>query len=77
MFRQTSHWFRAILVTAALGAVLAGCGDDRAAEKPKPAGGHVWRGQTDMYFEARDVAKDVNAQASSREAAVERARKGE
>jgi hypothetical protein len=67
----------ALLIASALGALLAGCGDDRAPEKPKTTGSHVWRGQTDMYFEARDVAKDVNAQLNAQEAALERARRGD
>jgi hypothetical protein len=67
----------ALLTASALGALLTGCGDDRAPEKPKTTGSHVWRGQTDMYFEARDVAKDVNAQLNAQEAALERARRGD
>lgn len=61
----------------ALGALLAACGDDPAAEKARTTGSHVWRGQTDMYFEARDVAKDVDAQLRAQEAALERARRGD
>jgi len=48
-------------------------------EKPKTTGSHVWRGQTDMLFEAREQAQDVNAQlrrrnrrSSARGAATER-----
>jgi hypothetical protein len=60
-----------------LSALLAACGDDPAAEKARTTGSHVWRGQTDMYFEARDVAKDVDAQLRAQEAALERARRGD
>lgn len=63
----------ALVVTALLG----GCSDDRAAEKPKPTGSHVWRSQTDMLFEAREQAKDVDAQLRAQEAALERARRGD
>jgi len=68
---------------ALLGVVLAlvtlqtGCSDDRAPERPKSTGSHVWRGQTDMLFEAQDRAKDINAQLDAKEAALERARRGE
>ena len=74
---------RATLSPVFLGAVLAlttlqaGCGDDRPPERPKPTGSHVWRGQTDMLFEARDQAKDINAQLGAKEEALERARRGE
>lgn len=61
---------------AASCALLAGCGDDPAPEKPRAPGSHVWRGQTDMYFEAKDVAKGVNAQIEAKEAAIDRARRG-
>jgi hypothetical protein len=73
---RESAWRNAVggLVVAAL---LGGCGDDRAAEKPKPTGSHVWRGQTDMLFEAREQAKDVDAQLRAQEAALERARRGD
>lgn len=63
--------------TLAVVVLLVGCGDDRAPEPPKSTGSHVWRGQTDMLFEAQDRAKDVNAQLDAREAALERARRGE
>jgi len=74
---------RASLSPLLLGAVLAlatlltGCGDDRPPERPKPTGSHVWRGQTDMLFEARDQAKDINAQLGAKEEALERARRGD
>lgn len=58
-------------------APLAGCSDDRAAERPKATGSHVWRGQTDMLFEAREQAKEVDAQLRAQEAALERARRGD
>jgi len=61
----------------ALATLLAGCGDDRPPERPKPTGSHVWRGQTDMLFEARDQAKDINAQLGAKEEALERARRGD
>jgi hypothetical protein len=58
-------------------AIVPGCGDDRAPEKPKTTGSHVWRGQTDMLFEAREQAQEVNAQLRAQEAALERARRGD
>ena len=60
-----------------LAVLLAGCSDERAPERPKTTGNHVWRGQTDMLFEAQDRANDINAQLDAREAALERARRGE
>ena len=62
---------------AASCALLAGCGDDPAPEKPRATGSHVWRGQTDMLFEAKEQARDVDAQLRSQEAALERARRGD
>jgi len=67
----------AAIATAVVLATLAGCGDDRQDERPKTTGSHVWRGQTDLLFEARDQAKDINAQAGAKEAAIERARRGD
>jgi hypothetical protein len=61
----------------ALAALQAGCSDDRPPERPKTTGNHVWRGQTDMLFEAREQAKDINAQLEAKEEALERARRGE
>jgi len=57
--------------------VAVGCSDEPPPERPKPSGSPVWRGQTDLLFEAKDRAKDINAQLESREAAMERARRGE
>jgi hypothetical protein len=65
------------VISFVVASLLAGCGDDRAPEKPKPTGSHVWRSQTDMLFEAKEQAKDVNAQLQAQEAALERARRGE
>jgi hypothetical protein len=63
---------------AVVAAILSvGCGDDSAPQKPKTTGSHVWRGQTDMLFEAREQAQDVNAQLRAQEAALERARRGD
>ena len=68
----------ALLCTVlALATLQGGCGDDRPPERPKPTGSHVWRGQTDMLFEARDQAKDMNAQLGAKEEALERARRGD
>lgn len=58
-------------------ALLAGCGDDRAPERPKTTGSHVWRAQTDMLFEAKDQAQEISTQARAQEAAIERARRGD
>jgi ABC-type uncharacterized transport system auxiliary subunit len=79
MSRLTTTPPRRLLVALSVVALatLAGCGDDRAPEKAKPTGSHVWRGQTDMLFEAREQAKDVNAQLRVQEAALERARRGD
>ena len=66
-----------VAIPFVVAAVLAGCGDGRLPEKPKPTGSHVWRSQTDMLSEAREQAKDVNAQLRAQEAALERARRGE
>lgn len=63
-------------VALAVGLVGA-CGEDRAPERPETTGSHVWRGQTDMLFEARQQAQDVNAQLRAQEAALERARRGD
>jgi hypothetical protein len=73
---RESAW--AITVSALVVAtLLGGCGDDRAPEKPKTTGSHVWRSQTDMLFEAKEQAKDVDAQLRAQEAALERARRGD
>ncbi len=69
---------RAIAVGALVVAtLLGGCGEDRAPEKPETTGSHVWRSQTDMLFEAKEQAKDVDAQLRAQEAALERARRGD
>ena len=69
---------RFLVAAAVAAAVLVGaCGDDPAPEKPKTTGSHVWRGQTDMLFEAKEQARDVDAQLRSQEAALERARRGD
>jgi hypothetical protein len=57
--------------------VAGGCTDDRPPERPKTTGSHVWRGQTDLLFEAKDQARDIDAQAGAKEAAIERARRGD
>lgn len=59
------------------GLLLGACGDDRAPEKPEATGSHVWRGQTDLYFEAREQARDVDASLRAKESALDRARRGE
>ncbi len=66
-----------VTMSFVLAAVAAACGDDRAPERPKATGSHVWRGQTDMLFEAREQAQEVNAQLRAQEEALERARRGE
>ena len=69
---------RFLAAAAVAAAVLVGaCSDDRAPERPKTTGSHVWRGQTDMLFEAKEQARDVDAQLRSQEAALERARRGD
>lgn len=79
MRMPTTTGFRRVLVAMPLVAVaiLPACGDDRAPEKPQTTGSHVWRGQTDMLFEAREQAQDVNAQLRAQEATLERARRGD
>lgn len=67
----------AAIAVAFASVLTGGCGDDRPAEQPKTTGSHVWRGQTDMLFEAREQAQDINAQLRQQEAALERARRGE
>ena len=64
-------------VVLAVATLQGGCGDDRPPDPPKTTGSHVWRGQTDLLFEARDQAKDINAQLGAKEEALERARRGE
>jgi hypothetical protein len=73
---RASAWAIAVgaLVVATL---LGGCGDDHAPEKSRTTGNHVWRSQTDMLFEAKEQAKDVDAQLRAQEAALERARRGD
>ena len=66
-----------VTMSFVLAAVVAACGDDRAPETPRATGSHVWRGQTDMLFEAREQAQEVNAQLRAQEEALERARRGE
>jgi hypothetical protein len=56
---------------------LVACGEGGAPEKPKATGNHVWRGQTDAYYQAKDVAKGASAQLEAQEAAIERARRGD
>lgn len=58
-------------------ALLVACGEGGAPEKPKATGNHVWRGQTDAYYQAKDVAKGASAQLEAQEAAIERARRGD
>lgn len=73
-------WQSRAVTVAAVGVLLTllgACSDDRAPEPPKTTGSHVWRGQTDMLLEAQDRAKDINAQLGAKEAALERARRGE
>ncbi len=77
MTRPVESRVPVLLFAASLGAMLAGCSDEPAAEKAKTTSSHVWRGQTDMYLEARDVAKDANAQLNAQGAALERARRGD
>lgn len=79
MRKPTTTGFRWLLPAMPLVAVaiLPACGDDRAPEKPQTTGSHVWRGQTDMLFEAREQAQDVNAQLRAQEATLERARRGD
>jgi hypothetical protein len=62
---------------AVVAVVVSGCGDDQPPERPKTTGSHVWRSQTDMLFEAREQAQEVDAQLRAQEAAIERARRGE
>jgi hypothetical protein len=76
--KEDQRFARCVGVAALVVAMLlGGCGDDRAPEKPKATGSHVWRGQTDMLFEAKEQAKDVDAQLRAQEAALERARRGD
>ena len=72
-----SRTLAATVLAAMVLALLSGCSDDRTAERPKTTGSHVWRGQTDMLFEAQDRAKDINTQLGVQEAAIERARRGD
>jgi hypothetical protein len=72
-----SHVYLTMLPVCVAAVFFGGCGDERVPEKPKTTGSHVWRGQTDMLFEAREQAQDVNAQLRAQESALERARRGD